>query len=55
MKPQPWLQSLVDEKLIDTVVRQLMSGKEAIVYAVRCGNDTRCTKICKKATHRSFR
>jgi RIO kinase 1 len=49
------LQSLVDEGLIDTVVRQLMSGKEAMVYVVRCGDETRCAKIYKEATQRSFR
>ncbi len=32
-----------------------MSGKEAMVYVVRCGDDTRCAKIYKEATHRSFR
>jgi RIO kinase 1 len=55
MKAPPRLQPLVDEGLIDTVVRQLMSGKEAMVYVVRCGDDTRCAKIYKEATHRSFR
>ena len=55
MKAPPRLQSLVDEGLIDTVVRQLMSGKEAMVYVVRCGDDTRCAKIYKDATQRSFR
>ena len=55
MKPPKRLQSLIDEGLIDTVVRQLMSGKEAMVYVVRCGDDTRCAKIYKEATHRSFR
>ncbi len=55
MKAPPRLQSLVEEGLIDTVVRQLMSGKEAMVYVVRCGEDTRCAKIYKEATHRSFR
>jgi RIO kinase 1 len=55
MKTPPRLQSLVDEGLIDTVVRQLMSGKEAMVYVVRCGEDTRCAKIYKEATQRSFR
>jgi RIO kinase 1 len=45
----------VDEGLIDSVVRQLMSGKEAMVYVVRCGDDTRCAKIYKEATQRSFR
>jgi hypothetical protein len=37
------------------VVRQLMSGKEAMVFVVRCGDDTRCAKVYKEATHRSFR
>ncbi|RZI99984.1 MAG: serine protein kinase RIO [Rubrivivax sp.] len=55
MKAPPRLQSLVDEGFIDTVVRQLMSGKEAMVYVVRCGDETRCAKIYKEATHRSFR
>ncbi|RZI96926.1 MAG: serine protein kinase RIO, partial [Variovorax sp.] len=55
MKAPPRLQSLVDEGLIDGVVRQLMSGKEAMVYVVRCGDDTRCAKIYKEATQRSFR
>jgi RIO kinase 1 len=55
MKAPPRLQSLVEEGLIDTVVRQLMSGKEAMVYVVRCGEETRCAKIYKEATQRSFR
>ena len=55
MKPPKRLQSLIEEGLIDTVVRQLMSGKEAMVYVVRCGDDTRCAKIYKEATNRSFR
>jgi RIO kinase 1 len=46
---------LIDEGLIDTVVRQLMSGKEANVYVVRCGDETRCAKVYKEATQRSFR
>jgi RIO kinase 1 len=55
MKAPPRLQSLVEEGLIDSVVRQLMSGKEAMVYVVRCGNETRCAKIYKEANNRSFR
>jgi len=55
MKAPPRLQSLIEEGLIDTVVRQLMSGKEALVYVVRCGDETRCAKVYKEATHRSFR
>ncbi|MDM0002620.1 PA4780 family RIO1-like protein kinase [Variovorax sp. J22P240] len=55
MKAPPRLQALIDEGLIDSVVRQLMSGKEAMVYVVRCGDETRCAKIYKEATQRSFR
>ena len=55
MKAPPRLQALVDEGLIDSVVRQRMSGKEAMVYVVRCGDETRCAKIYKEATQRSFR
>jgi RIO kinase 1 len=59
MKTPPRLQSLVDEGLIDTVVRQLMSGKEAQAYVVRCTHDgvsvARCAKVYKEATNRSFR
>ena len=55
MKPPKRLQSLIEEGLIDSVVRQLMSGKEAMVYVVRCGAETRCAKVYKEATERSFR
>ena len=55
MKPPKRLQSLLEEGLIDSVVRQLMSGKEAQVFVVRCGDDTRCAKVYKDATQRSFR
>ncbi len=55
MKTPARLQPLVDEGLIDTVVRQLMSGKEAMAYVVRCGDETRCAKVYKEATQRSFR
>ena len=55
MKPPKRLQALIEEGLIDSVVRQLMSGKEAMVFVVRCGDETRCAKVYKEATHRSFR
>ena len=59
MKPPKRLQVLIEEGLIDSVVRQLMSGKEAMVFVVRCTHDglsgTRCAKVYKEATHRSFR
>ncbi len=55
MKPPKRLQGLIEEGLIDTVVRQLMSGKEATVFVVRCGGEVRCAKVYKEATERSFR
>ena len=55
MKIPARLQPLVEEGLIDDVVRQLMSGKEAMVFVVRCGGETRCAKVYKEATQRSFR
>jgi RIO kinase 1 len=55
MKPPKRLQSLIEEGLVDKVLRQLMSGKEASVYVVRCAGEVRCAKVYKEATHRSFR
>ena len=55
MKTPKRLAPLLDEGLIDGVVRQLMSGKEAAVYVVRCGDEVRCAKVYKEATQRSFR
>ena len=55
MKAPARQQVLIDEGLIDSVQRQLMSGKEAMVFVVRCGDETRCAKVYKEATHRSFR
>ena len=55
MKAPARLQTLIDEGLIDSVQRQLMSGKEAMVFVVRCGAETRCAKVYKEATQRSFR
>ena len=55
MKAPARLQTLLAEGLIDSVVRQLKSGKEADVYVVRCGEDTCAAKIYKEANKRSFR
>ncbi|MEP6657901.1 MAG: PA4780 family RIO1-like protein kinase [Betaproteobacteria bacterium] len=55
MKTPKRLQPLIDDGLIDSVVRQLMSGKEAMVFVVRCGLDARCAKVYKDADKRSFR
>jgi RIO kinase 1 len=55
MRVPPRLQPLVDEGIVDAVVRQLMSGKEATVYVVQAGGEARCAKIYKAAQDRSFR
>ena len=55
MKTPKRLQALVEDGLVDEVVRQLMSGKEATVYVVRCGDEIRCAKVYKEANKRSFR
>ncbi|MCX7154122.1 MAG: serine protein kinase RIO [Proteobacteria bacterium] len=55
MKTPKRLIPLVEEGLVDEVVRQLMSGKEAIVYVVRCGDEVRCAKVYKEADKRAFR
>ena len=55
MKTPPRLQPLIAEGLIDEVIRQLMSGKEATVYMVRCGEEIRCAKVYKDIKQRSFR
>ncbi|MCY0857198.1 MULTISPECIES: PA4780 family RIO1-like protein kinase [unclassified Cupriavidus] len=55
MKTPKRLQPLVEDGLVDEVLRQLMSGKEATVYVVRCGGEIRCAKVYKDAAQRSFR
>jgi len=55
MKTPKRLQPLVTEGLVDEVIRQLMSGKEATVYMVRCGEEIRCAKVYKDIKQRSFR
>jgi RIO kinase 1 len=55
MKTPDRLQPLMDEGLIDSVQRQLMSGKEAMVFVVQSGGETVCAKVYKEANNRSFR
>ena len=55
MKIPKRIQPLVDDGLVDEVLSQLMSGKEATVYMVRCGDDIRCAKVYKEANKRSFK
>ncbi len=55
MKTPQRLAGLLEEGLIDEVLGQLMSGKEATVYVVRCGDAIRCAKVYKDAAQRSFK
>ena len=55
MKVPKRLVPLVEEGLVDEVLSQLMSGKEATVYVVRSGTDIRCAKVYKDAKQRSFK
>ncbi|SFF82598.1 PA4780 family RIO1-like protein kinase [Neptunomonas qingdaonensis] len=55
MKAPKRLQPLIEDGLIDEVLRPLMSGKEADVFVVRCGTEVRCAKIYKEANKRGFK
>jgi RIO kinase 1 len=55
MKTPKRIQPLIEDGLVDEVLRQLMSGKEATVYAVRCGTEIRCAKVYKDVEQRSFK
>ena len=54
MKPPSGLQPLIDDGVIDAVMRPLKSGKEAAVYVVRAGDEIRCAKVYKDMAQRSF-
>ena len=55
MKTAKILLPLIEDGLVDEVLRPLMSGKEAEVFVVRCGNEIRCAKVYKEAAKRSFK
>lgn len=55
MKIPKRIEPLIQDGLVDEVIGQLMSGKEAMVYIVRCGDDIRCAKVYKEANRRNFR
>ncbi len=55
MKIPNRIQPLVDDGLVDDVIRRLKSGKEADVYTVLCGDNIRCAKVYKEASQRSFK
>jgi RIO kinase 1 len=48
------LQPLIDDGMIDNVVRRLKSGKEASIFIVECGGEMRCAKVYKEAERRGF-
>ncbi len=54
MKIPHGLQPLIDDGIVDRVVRRLKSGKEASVYIVACGAELRCAKVYKDAQQRGF-
>jgi RIO kinase 1 len=54
MKIPKGLQPLIEDGMVDTVVRKLKSGKEASVYIVACGDQVRCAKVYKEAEQRGF-
>lgn len=55
MKPPKRILPLIEDGLVDEVLQQLMSGKEATVYTVRCGDEIRCAKVYKESRKRSFK
>jgi RIO kinase 1 len=54
MKTPSGLQALIDDGVIDEVIRSLKSGKEATVYVVRTGTQLRCAKVYRDMGQRSF-
>ena len=54
MKIPKGLKPLVEDGMVDAVVRSLKSGKEASVYIVDCGGQLRCAKVYKEAQQRGF-
>ncbi len=54
MKIPKALQPLIDDGVIDEVLRPLKSGKEASVYIVRSRDTIRCAKVYKDMGQRSF-
>src|SRR5581483_2704982 len=54
MKTPASLQPLIDDGVIDEVIRPLKSGKEATVYLVRSGGLTRCAKVYRDMAQPSF-
>jgi len=54
LKTPPSLQPLIEDGIVDEVIRSLKSGKEATVYLVRAGAQLRCAKVYRDMGQRSF-
>jgi RIO kinase 1 len=54
MKTPISLEPLVQDGLVDEVIRPLKSGKEAAVYVVLSEGEIRCAKVYKEANKRGF-
>jgi RIO kinase 1 len=54
MKTPAALQPLIDDGVIDEVLLSLNSGKEATVYVVRSGTQSRCAKVYRDMAQRSL-
>ena len=55
MKIPKRFKPLIEDGLINEVIQTIMSGKEATLYIVRCGEEIRCAKVYKEANKRSFK
>jgi RIO kinase 1 len=55
LKTPEALKVLIEDGVIDAVLRPLKSGKEASVYVVRCHDEVRCAKVYKDMATRSFK
>lgn len=55
MRTPSGLIPLIDQGVVEQVLRPLMSGKEAQVYLVLSDGEERVAKVYKDATHRSFK
>ncbi len=55
MKAPERLQTLLDQGVIESVVRPLLAGKEAEVYLVEASGELRVAKVYKDAKNRSFK
>ena len=55
MKTPKSIEPLIEDGLVDEVLRSLKSGKEATVYVVSSGGEIRCAKVYKEVEKRNFR